>query len=193
MARIFLKCRSPYECTVGDFYNQWSFHSLFLLENEIMFEWMKKGCLLANRRICEKCGNDYMARIFFKCTSPYECTVGDFYNPWSFHALYLLEDEIVLEWMQKGCLLANRRICEKCSNDYMARIFLKCTSPYECTVGDFYNQWSFHALYLLEDEIVLEWMQKGCLLANRRICEKCGNDYMARIFLNCMSPYECSW
>ncbi|XP_041485936.1 uncharacterized protein LOC121432146 [Lytechinus variegatus] len=58
-----------------------------------------------------------MAGNFRKRVSAQECTVADFYNPWSFHSLFLSEPEFVLEWMKNQRLLAASMICEECGSE----------------------------------------------------------------------------
>ena len=58
----------------------------------------------------------------------------------------------------------------------MAGNFRKRVSPTQCTVADFYNPWTFHGLFLKKNKFVLEWMKNNGLLAQRMVCEVCGDD-----------------
>ena len=54
--------------------------------------------------------------------------------------------------------------------------FRKCADPKTCTVGDFYNPWSFHKLFLAKPRKVIKWLQKEGLIASQQLCEDCGRE-----------------
>eukprot|EP00057_Strongylocentrotus_purpuratus_P022140 XP_011676614.1 PREDICTED: uncharacterized protein LOC105444288 [Strongylocentrotus purpuratus] len=58
-----------------------------------------------------------MAGNFRKRVSPEECTVADFYNPWTFHSLFLSDPEFILQWLKDQRLLAATMICEECGRE----------------------------------------------------------------------------